>query len=475
MDTGLSPRPVAGPGFYRKMGESASQTLQAEKEEQSPSAAWRTHTCFAFLAEGWYTRAVTTSYVQTLRLFSRDLRLFLITATLIGLAWDGVRTVLLNLYLLRLGYGPESVGLINGVGALAFALSCPAAGAMGVRWGSRRVLIAGASLLAAGYWLLLLAEALTGSWRLGWLMATALLTNFGLALYVVNGLPFLMDATRSEERNHAFSFHIALVPLSAFVGSLMAGVLPGTLASLLDVSLGETTPYRLTLSLAALLLVPSIPVLLLTRSDDRQHTQAPAVGAPASHTAPAPYGLIAVIALIMALRFGGRATVITFFNVYLDDGLGVPTILIGVLTAVGQLLAVPAALTAPLLVARWGNPRTIFWGTMLMALCMLPLALVPHWAVGGLAFMSSTTLFSTTAGPIRLFSQELVAPRWRASMASAFMMGAGLAFSGTSLVGGYAIATVGYRTLFLGATGVAAAGALLFWCCFHVPRGEPAR
>ena len=42
-----------------------------------------------------------------LRLFSRDLRLFLITGALVALAWDGIRAVILNLYLasLKLIYG----------------------------------------------------------------------------------------------------------------------------------------------------------------------------------------------------------------------------------------------------------------------------------------------------------------------------------------------------------------------------------
>ena len=115
-----------------------------------------------------------------LRLFSRDLRLFLVSAILVSLAWDGIRAVLLNLYLLRLGYGQEFVGLVNGVGALAFALWCPPAGAMGTRWGSRKMLIAGVSLLTAGFWLLPLAEFLTGAWRTGWLLANSMLTYLGL-------------------------------------------------------------------------------------------------------------------------------------------------------------------------------------------------------------------------------------------------------------------------------------------------------
>lgn len=416
-----------------------------------------------------------SSYLQTLRLFTRDIRLFLITAALVGFAWDGIRAVLFNLYLLRLGYGPEFIGLVNAVGALSFALLCLPAGALGTRWGSRSMLIAGAGLLAVGFLLLPLAEFLSGDWRTGWLLFTTILAHLGFSFYLVNGLPFMMAATGPEERNYAFSMHIALGPLAAFVGSLVAGAVPGVSATWLGVSLQDAAPYRFPLWLAAAVLVPGVLVLLRTRPVDRSQTKEVVPGTPLARAGRLPIGLIVVIGLIMALRFGGRGTVVTFFNVYLDEGLGVSTALIGTLSAAGQLLSAPAALVAPLLMARWGTPRVIAMGMAGMVLFTLPLVVVPHWAAAGLGYALSASLFSVTVGPIRVFSQELVTPRWRATMASGFMMGAGLAFAGVSLVGGYAIAASGYRPLFLAATGLLAVGTVVFTFYFRVPRGELAR
>ncbi|MGD9144328.1 MAG: MFS transporter [Anaerolineae bacterium] len=415
---------------------------------------------------------MVASYLKMLRLFGRDIRLFLICAALVGLAWDGMRAVILNLYLLRLGYGPEFIGLINGLGALAFGLLCPVAGAMGTRWGSRSVLIVGTSLLTAGFGLLPLAESLPADWRSGWLIATTIVTHLGFALYLVNGLPFMMDASGTEERIHVFSVHSAVLPLAAFAGSLLAGALPGIYATLSGVPLTEAAPYRFPLWLSALLLAPCILVLLSTRSVAGTQKQPMASSASVTGASRAPWVLILAIALVMALRFGGRGTMATFLNVYLDEGLGTPTALIGALTATAQLLSVPAALAAPLLVARWGESRAIFRGTMGMALFALPLALIPHWAAAGFGFISSAAFFSMTVGPMRLYSQELVAPRWRATMAASFMMGAGLAFSAVSLAGGYVIVAFGYEALFLGAMALMAACGLLFWALFRVPHGK---
>ena len=416
-----------------------------------------------------------TDYLSTVRLFSRDLRLFLITGALVALAWDGMRTVILNLYLLRLDYGPQFVGLVNAVGAFAFALLCPLAGAMGTRWGSRKMLITGLGLMAAGFCLLPLSESVDLALRTSWLLGANILAYLGFALYLVNGLPFMMGTTSARERNHAFSFHSAVLPLAAFVGSLLAGILPGILASQLEIPLTEPAPYRYTLWLAALLLLPAVPVLLFVPSDGKLEVQEPATERIPSSLKRAPVGLILFVALFMALRFGGRGPVVTFFNVYMDSEMGISTALIGVLSAIALLIAVPAALFAPLLVDRIGNPRTIVWGMVGLALCTLPLVVLARWHTAGLAYIASSAMFSLTVGPQRVFTQELVAPRWQATMASAFMMGAGLAFATLSLAGGYVIVELGYRALFLIATGLIAAASLIFWLYFRTPRGELAR
>ncbi len=414
-------------------------------------------------------------YWQTLRLFSRDLRLFLITAALVGFAWDGIRAVLMNLWLLRLGYGPEFVGLVNAVGAFAFAILCLPAGALGTRWGSRNMLIAGMGLLATGSWLMPLAEFLAGDPRAACVLLASILIHSGLALYMVNGLPFMMGATNLRDRNHAFSVHLAIAPFAAFVGSLIAGALPALFAELLGVSLDDAAAYRYPLWLGALLLTPGMFVLLQTRAGTGRPVRTPEAGLPDSPSERPPYGLMLMVGLVMALRFAGRGSVTTFFNVYLDDALASPTSLIGALAAGAQLLSVPAALIAPLLVGRWGNPRVIFLGMTGIAVATLPLALVPHWTTAGFGFISSAAFFIVSAGPLRVFSQELVAPRWQATMASAFMMGPGISYTLMSLIGGFAIVSVGYRAVFFVSALLVFAAGLLFWYWFRVPRGEMAR
>src|SRR6476661_9454229 len=112
---------------------------------------------------------------------------YFVAVALVGFAIDGgIYSVLLNLFLVRLGYGPEQIGLINAAGTLTFALACLPAGVIGARWGSRRIMFLGLVLLAVGSLLLPLADTLSPAWRLTWLLAQVSVLYVGLALYFVN-------------------------------------------------------------------------------------------------------------------------------------------------------------------------------------------------------------------------------------------------------------------------------------------------
>ena len=172
-----------------------------------------------------------------------------------------------------LGYGPEFVGLVNGAGMLVFALICLPAGTFGGRWGNRRMMIVGLSLLVIGCGLLPFAELRTGNWRAGWLFITWCFAFIGFAMYFVNTAPFAMKVTHQSERNHVFSVQAALWSLAGFAGSLVGGFLPSIFAIYLGVSLDQAAPYRYSLLAASLLLIPSVIAIVATREGHAQPTK----------------------------------------------------------------------------------------------------------------------------------------------------------------------------------------------------------
>ena len=64
-----------------------------------------------------------TNLRQALRAFHADVYKYLFAVSIVGFSYFGFVSVLLNLYLLRLGYGTDFIGLVNGGIAFAFAAS----------------------------------------------------------------------------------------------------------------------------------------------------------------------------------------------------------------------------------------------------------------------------------------------------------------------------------------------------------------
>ena len=404
-------------------------------------------------------------YLRKLSLLNRDVRLYLLASATIGFTiLNGIYPVLFNLYLLRLGHGPEFVGLVNAIGLFSYALSAFPAGVVASRLGIRRTMTVGVLVSLVCHALQPLAEFVPLSAQNSWLLVNRSLATSGLALYFVNAPPFLANATSPDERAHAYSLRMVVSTLAGFLGSLVGGVLPGLLAPYLGATTAGPAPYRYALLIAAALCAFAVWALASMREADGTGTGTHDETAPAGAV---PISLIATMAFVVLLHTSSVGTTRAFLNVYLDDGLGVSTAQIGALFAAIQLAAVPAALAIPLLTGRWGSYRVIIGASLGMGASMLPLALIPHWGAATLGRMGVYVLSAIADPVLSVYQMELVSPRWRPIMAGAVSTALGLSWAALALGGGYLITGLGYRPLFLTAGALTTGGTLLFWFLFR--------
>ena len=105
---------------------------------------------------------------RALARLNRDVRLFMVSAVATGVCYTGLYFLLINLYLLRMGYGVEFIGVFISTGAFSFALFSLPAGAAGRRWGSRRPMIFGVCVLSFGLAMLALSALLPAAWQPIW-------------------------------------------------------------------------------------------------------------------------------------------------------------------------------------------------------------------------------------------------------------------------------------------------------------------
>lgn len=407
-----------------------------------------------------------SDYLSVIRLFNRDVILFLINLFFFGFTvFGGIYSVLLNLYLLRLGYGPEFIGSANAGARLSLAAFSLIAGILGKRWGSRRAMIIGTTTILLGFVAIPLVEFIPATLQREWIVVTYSIAWIGVAMYFVNSTPFLTEITTSKDRNHAFSVRAAMTPLAGFAGSLIGGLLPGLIARTLKVSLNQPDAYRYTLLLAAMLIIPGLLAIKATRGEGRTQTEENVVD-----SGGLPLGIIVFLSLVWLLRWAGSGAAHTFFNVYLDAELGVSTATIGVLAAVGQLLAIPVALSFPPLAAYWGVGGPFVLGSLAMALGLVPMLIFPHWATAGFGFVGMTVLQSMTRTSISVYQMEVVSPKWRTMMSAATVMAAGLGWAIMAFGGGFIITALGYNRLFLTTASLVSTSALIFWVYLRIKR-----
>lgn len=407
------------------------------------------------------------SFWQSLRHFKRDTRLFLGSYFLALFGHFGIYAVIFNLYLLRLGYGSEFVGAANAIGLLNMAALGLPAGWLGKRFGSRRVLIAGLAVGIAALILIPLSEALPSGWQATWILVTYGLYGLGNAMYIVNAPPFLINIAGAATRNYAFSMMAAGGSLAAFLGNLLAGVLPGLLARVLRTTTDTPTPYRYTLLIPPFLYFLSLVFCAATRQAHRAR-----ISKSDKARTKLPMAIIAVMALALLLRMVGEQSSRVFFNVHLDLNLKASTALIGGLAAVAQLIAIPAALLMPLFTRLLGRFALFVAGLVGMSGSLVLMAMVPHWAAAGLAFIGIACMHAIVGPTSVVFQQEIVAYEWREVISGATTMAIGIGSAGIAFGGGFMLSGLGYRSLFLAGAVSVALGALIFWLYFRTPRGE---
>ena len=423
------------------------------------------------------------NYIRTLRNLNRNVLLYLAATALLGFSFDGgVFSVLFNLYLLRLGFGPEYIGQVAGAGLLAFSLAALPAGSIGERWGYRNTMVVGLIMIVVGGLMIPVAEALPGQWPASAILTLYVVMFAGLGLYFVNAVPYVMSISSDEERNRAFSMQTALLALAAFTGSLGGGFLPRLVAFLLHIDQQQPTAYRYPLVLATILLIPSIFILHRIHSTPIEHDAEPIIAISEGAAPPvniSRWGLfspvIITLLLLSTVRFfqvSGVATVYTFFNVYMDTELAVATANIGLIAACARLIGVFAALSTPSLVGRWGAAPTVLFASVVGTVSILPLALIPQWPAAGLGFIGITAISSMRFPAFMIFATSLVPPKWRGTLAGVGEFAGGLSFAGLAFIGGSLAENQGFATLFLLGGALTLVGTVLFYFWFVLPRNK---
>jgi predicted MFS family arabinose efflux permease len=373
-------------------------------------------------------------------------------------AFLGITQLLRVIYLLRLGAGLELIGLLYGIGALLFGVLGLPSGALGERVGARHAMLFGAGVLVLGLCLLPVTELLTGPVRAIWPIVPELVNTLGWSLLVVNSVPILVATTAPEDRKTAYALREALLGFANLSGMLLAGVLPATFAFLLGTTTATPAPYRF--GLLSSVVLGAGGLFVLTRTGPLRYER----HASTASSASAPWRPIVLLLICGFLNQGAVASCRAFTYAYMDTAFGMPTSVIGLISAIGMALAVVAALNSSRLARRHGSGKAMALASVALALDLLMMALIPHWIAAAAGTIGVLALFSLWMPAYQTLQMEFAAPGQRAMVSGAGFMALGLGFGITSLIGGRLAATAGYSALFLFGVALAlsSAGLMLY-------------
>lgn len=390
--------------------------------------------------------------------FRRNLWLLLgqNVAVFLGIA---VQALVLNLYLVALGYREDFIGLLTFVQTAAIGVGAFPASALSPRIGPRRVLIAATLLLALSFGAMALLSAEPP------LLAASVFSGLAMAHVFVPSAPYLMDNAGPEERRSAFAANFAALSVASVAGSAVGGVLPGLVGGADPGVIG----YRAALLLGAGLGVVGVVPLLLA-DDSRAPVAATPVAPGTTNDRPLPSlrrDLVAMAAAT-ALLAGATGLVVAFFNVYLRDVVGSSTGQIGGVFGGASLLMGPASLAGPRLAGRWGGVAVVMVTRVASAPLILSLAVFsPTLALSTVVYVARAALVGVSQPLDNSFAMELVSPRLRARVAALRTVAWNGGWAIATGLGGLAIVGVGYNAVFVVATALTLASVAVHFAIFR--------
>ncbi len=384
--------------------------------------------------------------------------LLLIVTGVSAVNFYGIYALLRVLYVLRLGFGPEYLGIFSAAGALTYMSMGIPSGALGGRYGVRKIMLIGGVITIVGMFVMPLAEFFPMWVQRVWLLLSQIILIGGWSLFNVNLVPAIKATTSSENINKTYALSSALRSLGTFLGTVIGGMLPGLFARLLDQSVDAPISYRWSLWSGVTLTLASVILVTLV------HPAPPATGGPSTRTyGRFPLWPVLLFSLYIFLSQSGWATCQAFCSAYLDEDLHLSVSANGWVTGIGQLVAIGVSLLMPRLAARQREGWSLIMAMLGMAASLASLALFFHWFPASLGRIGVAAMWAVWLPAVQVFQMELVAERWRALAYGIISMVMGLAFGSVSLAGGYVIAAHGYRILFLAGMGLNLAAALAIW------------
>lgn len=399
-------------------------------------------------------------YIQPIRAFQRDARLFLWMTIISGIILSGWQ-LFFNIYMLESGVTREFLGIVNSLPALTGLLLGIPIGSLSDRIGRKRSLMIGVALSSLAF----LGQVTFKQPAV--LVVMAGLSGVFNMLFIVSLSPIMMKLSDAGNRTLLFSLNFGLQTIAGAVGSLFAGRLPALFGNLLGVGHTSAAAYQAVLITMILLGTTALIPLWMMKESKTPLTQLEP-GARDPGKGSSLTRLTVKLAIPNFLIGGGAAILIPYMNVFFKDKFEISDSLLGLLFSLSSLFIGIGSLIGPRLTTRLGGKiRTVAFTQFASVIFMLMIGFIPSLWIAGFSFLMRAALMNMSAPLYSAFCMEQTPEHQQGFVSSVLNIAWQVGWSVGPYISGVVQERYGFSPLFLTTTILYLLAIGMMWNFFH--------
>ncbi|MHA2164139.1 MAG: MFS transporter, partial [Candidatus Thorarchaeota archaeon] len=381
--------------------------------------------------------ARSIGYVERVRLFKRDARLFIASGSMGAFAY-GTSNVVFNLYMVESGFGEDFLGFFLSVSMFGTAAIAIIAGILTDRR-SRKYMVLASSLISV----FAIFVQYTTLDPIG-LILSQIFLGLSSAFNQVAWSPYITDLSTDEERAHLFGVSGGVSLLAVLGGNLLGGFIPGLLQNTFGIAVNLFWAYRFTLLLSLIpMALSAILVLPMKKDEPRNNEDSFGLGNVKN------WGFIGKYAASVSTVGLGAGMIVLFFNLFFEVEFTADASLIGVIFGINTVILASGNFLAPALSDRLGKVRTVVLTESLSIPFLLMISWAPFLYLAVIAYVMRTVLMNM-AGPVsHAFFMESLAKEERATAVGIVRTGDSIVRGIAANIGGFLLAAGFYRLPYL--------------------------
>lgn len=393
-------------------------------------------------------------YWQHLRLFSRNVRLYLTASFLIGLTFAGY-SLLLNLYLKEHGAPESFIGNVLSAGAVGMTLTSIPAAFILRRIKLKKILLISIALYGVSIFTLTQLPVTSA------LIVVSFIAGIATTFYRVAAAPFFMRNSSPEERTYVFSLSAGVSLLASIFGSILFGKM---VTSLVNIAGGMISAYRWTFAVSiGMGLTSLIPFAMIKAADPASEDREAIFSYSVLRKRAGLYWRLFLPYFIVGL---GAGLIIPFLNLYFRDRFGQPPDKIGLFfTAVNATMFI-GIMAGPVLARKMGMVRSLVWTQLISIPFMVALAYTYSLELAFFAFLIRGALMNLGQPIGTNFGMEMVGESEQAFVNALLMFGWNSSWMLSAIIGGRLIEAHGYTLPLMITAGLYMLSSILYYIFF---------